>query len=56
MKQAKQLHEFKKINYLVHQNRVPKISEPKTYETLESEISKLDEENYLLKEELNELK
>lgn len=56
MKRNRSVHEFKKINYLVHTNKKPKQVEVLEYDQLELKISKLDEENFLLKEELNELK
>lgn len=41
-----------KINYIVHKNRPVEAVEEMTYEEVESKIQNLDEENYLLKEEL----
>lgn len=41
-----------KINYIIHKNRQTEEVEDMTYEEVENKIQSLDEENYLLKEEL----
>ena len=56
MRQNSSGREYMKINYIVHKNRKPKPREDLNYEEVENKIQNLDEENYLLKEELQELK